>query len=65
MKLKPVSQLRVGDIVMGTDDKPHRVTGIGAWGRGSRFISLDGKPDGAMHSSDLVEVVERKGEATQ
>lgn len=58
-KLKTVGRLRVGDRVMGEDGKPHTVTAIGNWGRGSRFLSIDGRPDGAMFCSDLVEVVER------
>jgi len=65
VKLKQVNQLRVGDLVMGTDGKPHRVTAIGNWGRGARFVSLDGKPDGAMLSSDLVEMAAGKGKEAQ
>jgi hypothetical protein len=63
MILKEVGKLKIGDLVMGTDGKPHRITDIGRWDRGSRFLSVDGKPDGVMFSSDLVEVVERPQEA--
>ena len=59
MTTKQVKDLRVGDLVMGTDGKPHRVTNICNWTHGTRFISLDGKPDGWIRLTDEVETVER------
>lgn len=60
MTSKNVGSLRVGDRVKGTDGKPHTVTGIGNWTHGTKFISLDGKPDGWMYCSDVVEVLDGK-----
>jgi hypothetical protein len=54
---KRVGELKVGDVVIGTDNKPHKITALGSWGRSCLFVSVDGKPDGAMRKSDVVEIV--------
>jgi hypothetical protein len=53
---KTVGELQIGDRVLGNDGKQHKVTGIGAWGGYSRFLSLDGKPDGAYLRAYRVQV---------
>ena len=58
--LREVRRLQVGDWVMGADGKPRRVTGIGYWTRRTRFLEIDGAPDGVMFNSDLVEVAEAR-----
>ena len=45
---------------MGADGKPRRVTGIGYWTRRTRFLEIDGAPDGVMFNNDLVEVAEAR-----
>ena len=53
---KTVGELVVGDVVIADDGKTHRVTAIGNWGSYSKFLSLDGKPDGAYLRSFRVAV---------
>ena len=58
MTIKKVSELKIGDRVMGVDGKPHKITAIGNWTRSALFLSIDGKPDGAMSKNDEVEVLD-------
>ena len=55
---KRIDDLKVGDRVIGTDDKPHKVTVIAPWGRYNRFLGLDGKPDGSYPNTWVVTVVD-------
>ena len=57
---KRIDELKIGDHVLGTDDKPHKVTVIAPWGRSNRFLGLDGKPDGSYPNSWIVTVVDDK-----